>query len=307
MLEDIIPSRLGMPHSPRTPTRPRLAAGLEYASPQSNGPSPQSDSYSSPRPFQTHRTSLYSIPSPSTSQPTSSHDRRCSFGMTNGFGSIPNEDDGLGNLADELAEAWDEDIHGEPEEEELGEQVDGTALVHDGQLDLSKRLGDSSDINTTAELMAPSIWTTSSDPSSPTKRRSRPKNHRQFSRDGEFDHSNNSSADANINSPLIARMTSIEILACEGLESNGNGEDSIIERFANSLKDLGSQTGLENGATRSAEAPSPPTSLIQSANPASGSSPLMPPWPHISLTKRVSSRPSPLGYTPRFLLSLTPL
>jgi hypothetical protein len=174
--------------------------------------------------------------------------------MTNGFGGIPNEDDGLGNLADELAEAWDEDIHGEPEEEGLRAQVDGTAPVHDGQLDLSKRLGDSSDINTTAELMTQSTWATSSDPSSPTKRRSRPKHHRQFSRDGESDHGNNSSADGNMDSPLVARMTAIEILACEGREAIGNGEDSIIERFANSLKDLGSQTGLENGATRSADA-----------------------------------------------------
>lgn len=167
--------------------------------------------------------------------------------MTNGFGGIQNEDDGLGNLADELAEAWDDDGPGDPEEEGLGVQVDGTTPVHNGQLDLSERLEDS----TTAELTASSIWAKSSDPSfNPTKRRGRPKHHRQFSRDGESDHGNNSGADGDIDNPLMARMSAIEILARESLETNESGEGSIIERVANSLKDLGSQSGLENGATR---------------------------------------------------------
>lgn len=237
-----------MPHSPRTPTSPRLSSGMDFsfasASPQGHIVSPQYDGYNSPRPFRSHRTSLYSIPSPSTSQPSCSHERQSSFGLANGFGGVPDQGDGLGNLADELAEAWDDDGQGEPEEGGSEAKADGTDAVPNG-------LGNSCKIDTNTELVTPSIWRNPSSPSSsPTKRQIRPKHHRQFSRYGESDYGGGSDAEGGKGNPLSARMVDIESLASQGVESDGSEPDPIVQRVANSLKNLGSQAGLENGATR---------------------------------------------------------
>lgn len=168
--------------------------------------------------------------------------------MVNGFCGVPDQSDDLGNLADELAEAWDE-----AEEEEEGSsraQVDAT---QNGSIGLSGGFGgDSSNTDiTTAELTASPSWRNPSNPpSSPTKRRNRPKHHRQFSSYGEPDYDGGSVAEDDEDSPLSARMAAIEILACQNLESNGGEPDLIIQRVANSLKELGSQSSLENSATK---------------------------------------------------------
>ena len=235
-----------MSHSPRTPTPPKLPSGMDFsfasASPPSYIVTPQHDSYHSPRLFQSHRTSLYSIPSPSTSQPPSSHERQGSFGLVNGFGSVPLDqgNDGLGNLADELAEAWEDDGQGEPEEGGLEPKVEGTHAIPKGVGDLCK-------IDTTAEVVTSPIWT---NPSSPSKRQSRPKHHRQFSCHDEPDYGNDCDGEGDKDTPLSARMVEIESLARQGVENNGTQPDPLVQRVASSLKDLGSQAGLENGATR---------------------------------------------------------
>lgn len=239
-----------MPHSPRTPNRSRLSSGVDFsfvsASPQSHGISPQFDNYDSPRPFPSHRTSIYSIPSPSTSQPPSSHDRRSSFG------GLLDQGDGLGNLADELAEAWDGDGHGELEDGGFEVQADPLDAVPSGPSDLSEGLRNPIDIiETNGEIATSPICGKPSNPSlSPTKRRRPPNHQRQLSRYGEFDYGNGSDLEENVDTPLSAWIAAIENLARQGLESDGSEPDPITQQFANSLKDLGSQSGLENGTTR---------------------------------------------------------
>ena len=49
---------------------------------------------------------------------------------------------------------------------------------------------------------------------------------------------------------LEARMATVESLARRGTESNGGDADMIVQRVVESLKDLGSQSGLEQSATR---------------------------------------------------------
>ena len=225
-----------MQHSPRTP---RLFSGTDFsfasASPHSHIVSPQYDINHSPRLFQSRRTSLYSIPSPSTSQPSCSHERQDSFGV---------EDNGLGNLADELAEVWDDDGQGEPEEGDSELKVDGIDAIQNGPKDSCK-------IDLTAELEDSPIWKKSSSPSSsPTKRRNRPKHHRQFSRCSKSDYGGAFDAEADKETPLSAQMADIESLTRHGVESNGSEPDLVVQRVANSLKDLGSQASLENVATR---------------------------------------------------------
>lgn len=235
-----------MPHSPRTSSPPRLSSGMDFsfasASPQSH---PQYDSCNSPRLSQNRRTSLYSIPSPSTPQLPFSHERQSSFSAANGFGGVPDQGNGLGNLADELAEVWDDDGQGGPEEGVLEPKIDGSDAVQNG-------VGDScqNDAAAAEPTTSPIIRNLFSPSSSPTKRRTRPKHHRQSSRFGEFDYGSGSEAEGDKNSPLSARMVELESLARQGVESNGRELDPIVQRVANSLKDLGSQAGLENGATR---------------------------------------------------------
>lgn len=244
-----------MPHSPRTPTRRRLSSGIDFsiasASPQSHWTSPQYENYNFPKPSQSHRTSLYSIPSPSTSQPPSSHDRRGSFGVVSGFGGVAIQGDGLGSLADELAEAWDDDGQGEAEDGGIGALGNGIGAIHHGQLDLSERLRDSPFTDTTPDFMtSPSRGHLFNSSSSLTKRRYRPKHHRKFSSYGESEYGEGSDHEEDIDTPLLARMAAIESLARHGVEIEGCEPDTIVQRVANSLKDLESQSGLENGATR---------------------------------------------------------
>lgn len=231
-----------MPHSPRTP---RLSSGMDYsfasASPHSYIVNPQYDNNHSPRLFQSHRTSLHSIPSPSTSQPSCSHERQGSFGFVNGFGGILNQGNGLGNLADELAEIWDDDGPGEPEEGGLETKVDGMDAIQNGE--------DSCNVDASVKT-SPILRNPSSPPSSPTKRRSRPKHRRQFSRYGETDYGSGCDAEGDKDTPLSAQMVDIESLARQGMEASGSEPDPTVQRVANSLRDLGSQAHLENGATR---------------------------------------------------------
>lgn len=235
-----------MPHSPRTP---RLFSGTDFsfasASPHSHIVSPQYDVNHSPRLFHSRRTSLYSIPSPSTSQTSCSHERQGSFGVATGFGGVPpDQDNGLGNLADELAEVWDDDGQGEAEEGGSEPKVDAIDAIHNG-------LGISCKIDTTAELESSPFWRNPSGPSSsPTKRRNRPKHHRQFSRCSESDYGGGFDAEVDKDTPLSAQMADIESLARQGVEFNSSEPDLIVQRVADSLKDLGSQASLENGATR---------------------------------------------------------
>lgn len=101
----------------------RSSSSLDYFPPSS----PQSAQCSPIRPTRSRQSSLYSLHSPSTPRPNSSHSQE--FGFANGPGTPGASGNGLGNLADELAEAWDEDAvdggvagKGEADEEEEQEK-----------------------------------------------------------------------------------------------------------------------------------------------------------------------------------------
>jgi len=51
-------------------------------------------------------------------------------------------------------------------------------------------------------------------------------------------------------SGLVSRMDLVESLARRGTENSGTDRDSVIKRVVDGLKDLGSQSGVEGGATR---------------------------------------------------------
>jgi len=231
-----------MPSSPQTPTRPRKSStasiNLSFTSPSS-----QNNGYHSKRGSISRRSSQYSITSPLTPRPQSSYERS-DYGSSNGFGNgvEPESSNGLGNLADELAEAFEED-------EEVGAGGELPEVQYDGGGDGQN--GDSSqEFNElTPELSHPSRKRSLS----PLKRPTRSGHHRQqnFQYDGSDygDESDLEGADG-ISPALESRMAAIEHLACRGTEANGGDLDDVAKRVIEYLKDLSSQSNIENGTSR---------------------------------------------------------
>ena len=171
--------------------------------------------------------------SPLTPRPMSSHSRNGDFRSSNGFGSALDSGDGLGNLADELADAWDEEEGEHSELQANGYDAPSTPVhleIHD---------------STTNGLPPQSEHSLS-----PTKPSSRPKHRRKASQYDGSDYGSDPEEAEGISPTLEARMAAIEHLARRGTEANGSETDTVIQRVADSLKDLGSQAGVENGASR---------------------------------------------------------
>ena len=161
---------------------------------------------------------------------------------------------GLGNLADELAEAWDEDE--EPDHASPAHQLDGHSGSTPGQPYIDSP---SSISNHVASSPLPRQDACSL---SPTKPPSQPKRRRQHSQQSSYDGSDYGSdpeAVDGIPPSLEACMAAIEHLARRGTEANGSDNDTVLARVAEQLKDLGSQGQVENGASRYNLLPSFPT------------------------------------------------
>jgi hypothetical protein len=149
-----------------------------------------------------------------------------------GGGAAPSN--GLGNLADELADAWDDeegdDEDGEPDmnfqevRAEGGEMRDSGVDVH------------SSPVQKPAGLIPPVGGN----------------GHRR--QQSDYDGSDYG-GDSDLDSPgippgLAARMDMVESLARRGTENNGTDRDGVVKRVIDGLKDLGVQSGVEGGASR---------------------------------------------------------
>lgn len=160
---------------------------------------------------------------------------------------------GLGSLADELADAWDED----GEEDVSGFQDgDGGQQTMDQELqsEAGSIYGDSTEDRRRGAAGA------SQDSSgdergmlSPVKHKMKMGRHkRQESHYDGSDYGNNSDLEepGDISPALETRMSWIESLARRGTEENGSSADQVVNRVIESLRDLGGQSGIENGATR---------------------------------------------------------
>ena len=161
-------------------------------------------------------------------------------------------DGGLGNLADELGELddWDEDEDGsggDYEDDSDLPQEDandiGVAVDHDGSVGTANGVRDS------GVAMQSSPAASRLSPQSAIKNR---KHQRQHSLYDGSDYGDDSDLEANegISPALETRMAAIESLARRGIEENGSATDGVVLRVTEQLRDLGSQIGIENGATR---------------------------------------------------------
>lgn len=154
---------------------------------------------------------------------------------------------GLGSLADELAEAWDEEGEdGEDAEEPgMGLQVDGSDL----SAQRSPLPGHSRDsgINMPSSPIRPTEDIPLDALLQRTKHRRKP-SQRRMSDFSEED------LTANVNElslALDARLAEVETLAERGVEPMDGQDGDVVDRILDRLKDLGGQATLEAGATRS--------------------------------------------------------
>ncbi|TAQ85729.1 hypothetical protein B7494_g5955 [Chlorociboria aeruginascens] len=208
-----------MPVSPQTPRHSRVPSNIDI--------SYVTTSYAEPSPRRLSKTSIHSIHSPTTPN-RHSYNRTDSMSadmFSSGGGQAASN--GLGNLADELADAWDED-EGEDEEVDMNFQEGGLdgEVVRDSGVDVTS---------------SPKVVNLSP-----------PKGHRR--QGSEYDGSDYG-GDSDMESPgippgLVSRMDMVEGLARRGTEENGTERDGVVKRVIEGLKDLGAQSGVEGGATR---------------------------------------------------------
>jgi hypothetical protein len=165
------------------------------------------------------------------------------------------EDGGLGNLADELGDVWDEDD--DMADGEFGDELEmtedsepiGMAVDHDGSTGADHAIN--LNVLRDSGVTMPSSSSSEASKLSP-ERAAIVRNHRrQRSLYDGSDYGDDSDLEADGISPALeARMAAIESLARRGTEANGSATDGVVKRVVEQLRDLGSQIGIENGATR---------------------------------------------------------
>lgn len=229
-----------MTSSPGTPRHSRHPSSIDYTnSYNSASSSPQQERRQS-------RSSLQEAPS----TPLLNH--RHSGLDINIFssGGVPaNGGNGLGNLADELADAFsDGEDYDDGDYDPTGEVVPdtsadidergapGTAGIRDSGVEVESPGGQSRQRVKNTSLSLPSP------------------NGRRGKAGSEYDGSEYGS-ESDLDSPgmppsLVAKIDAVESLARRGTESNGGASDGTFKRVTEGLKDLSSQAGVEGGATR---------------------------------------------------------
>lgn len=149
---------------------------------------------------------------------------------------------GLGNLADELADAWG-DEEGSGEEDEYGEpEMNFQEVKEEGDGGQTRDSG----VDVTSSPVEGSLKPSGLFPPGGGR------GHRRQA--SEYDGSDYG-GDSDLESPgmppgLVSRMDMVESLARRGMENNGTDRDGVVKRVIEGLKDLGGQSGVEGGATR---------------------------------------------------------
>ena len=172
-------------------------------------------------------------------------------------GSVGHPDDnsnnGLGNLADELADALD----GSGDEDEYYEDGEGPSIIQDDEQDDSGRAaaaaGDDGVRDSGVDVAAAkNARHKSNNPSlsvPPTNGRG---GHRRLGSayDGSEYGSDTDLDTAGMPPSLVSRIDAIESLARRGTENTGGPADGVFNRLTDGLKDLGSQSSVEGSTTR---------------------------------------------------------
>ncbi|KAI0124337.1 hypothetical protein BJ170DRAFT_80328 [Xylariales sp. AK1849] len=225
---------MSMPSSPRTPRHSRHSSIMDNSYQNSSpGSSPTA-----------RRQSKSSFQDPMTPLRNSMNEQDLSMFSGGNMGG----DNGLGNLADELADAFsgdeDEEEYYEDGEQQPGINFDlpegdgreGVEGIRDSGVDVESQGG---------HKQLPNRRKSDSLSLPPNMRGHR----RQVT---EYDGSEYGS-ESDLESPgippsLVARMDAVESLARRG--TDGGPADSVFQRVTDGLRDLGSQSGVEGSTTR---------------------------------------------------------
>jgi hypothetical protein len=163
---------------------------------------------------------------------------------TNVFSSGGDGTQGLGNLADELADAFSDD----GEYDETSQAPDITVDLDDAEAprDAEGQRDSGVDVASPTNGVSHKRNDSLSAPAMNGRGHRRP--------GSEYDGSEYGS-DSDLDSPgmpptLVTRIDAIESLARRGAENTGGSSDGVFRRVTNSLRDLGSQSGVEGGASR---------------------------------------------------------
>ena len=228
-----------VPASPQTPKRRRKSS----LDPQNTSASPQSILTGSRRSSVNRRGSQYSIESPATQRLATSHE----WPGTNGISSFVegSESGGLGNLADELAEAFDEDE--EPLQEALSESQ--TAQLGNSVEILSRQKYHR---DPSVTMPSPSSLSAPHSPISPPRWETRAKHQRMKSQYDGSQYGNDGGLEPidGVSPGLDLQLADIETFTQRGSEANGSDMDQVIQLFADCLTGLPSQSRVENGVSR---------------------------------------------------------
>lgn len=230
-----------MPSSPRTPRHSRHPSSLDFTnSYNSAGSSPQQERRQS-------RSSLQDAPS----TPTLNHRQSgLDINIFSSGGVPPAGGNGLGNLADELADAFsDGEDYDDGYYEQTGEAAPDISV---DDLDESGAPGAAGTRDSGVEVESPGGQPRQREKSmslslpSPSARRGKA--------GSEYDGSEYGS-ESDLDSPgmppsLVAKIDAVESLARRGTESNGSAADGAFKRVTEGLRDLSSQAGVEGGASR---------------------------------------------------------
>ncbi|KAI0396184.1 hypothetical protein F5Y17DRAFT_473237 [Xylariaceae sp. FL0594] len=150
-------------------------------------------------------------------------------------------ENGLGNLADELADALsgsgdDDDEYYEDDYDAQDEEHDAIDGVRDSGVDVADQI-DLPNRSKPSSLNVPSI---------------NGRGHRRT--ESAYDGSEYGS-ESDLESPgmppsLVAKIDAVESLARRGAENTGGQADGVFKRVIDGLRDLGSQSGVEGSTTR---------------------------------------------------------
>ncbi|TGO09075.1 hypothetical protein BTUL_0180g00080 [Botrytis tulipae] len=228
-----------MPPSPQTPRHSRHPSALDF--------SPSTMSLS-------RRLSKSSIHTPTTPNHLSRDFSSSVDGVgMDVLGSAQNGGNGLGNLADELADAWSED-EGEMDEADLNFQSTAPTESDNEDAEEDKNAVRDSGVDVTSPKKQHTAMNSNSTLTPPTAGHGRVHALGHARSPSEYDGSDYG-GDSDLESPafgpaLLARMDMVEGLARRGTENNGSQADGVVKRVIESLKDLGGQSGVEGNTTR---------------------------------------------------------
>ena len=242
-----------MQSTPPTPTPRRRSSGnaTHLAFPSA---SPRNDSSPFKRSSNSRRSSHCSEAPPSTARLSPSHDSSGCLETSEGFDDLvdPSNATGLGNLADELAEALEEEDEDGHELEHGALEDRAEPICHDRSKENEHPKTKNCNQPTVIASTLP-VRTATSDLALKIPKQSLRFGHtrRRSQYDGS-DYGSDSDLDDTNGFPasLEARIAAVESLAHRETEANRGNTDEIVPKLVDALKDLGSQSGVENRATR---------------------------------------------------------